>query len=584
MIEQTIQTKGNATGQLGKAGESGKGDAKGDPKGGLFAKLITSFQKHIKQTETHLQAGGQTNSSKGKVASHAGQAVLLKINPESVEKAGKIKLPSTVDQAGKTAESVKAQAEKGGQVKGGIALSAKGLLQNSNAQGLVKKDGEKQDVSNMEKLAVDDTEKLQKHAAIGLGAFQQELRESTTKTVGNVEAKEKVFTGSEGKNNKSTEHGSKAPHLVMGIKDSIEQKGMSVGQEKAGQTRIAGEALVPGTKPVEVAPAKQTPQGHFSLKGMDGVDDNVDASKIIKSDEVVSVKNQVKKGESDPSKPVPLASTASVNDDVKSISSDGINIRQTFDEAKLSRGKLAGDSEPKQGLDATGKSSKTKAPFQAVTANRSNAANAQAQASMSVASSVQGAASTAVLAGSDTNTSGDDRGMGRSAAELLMTDSSIRDARSTTRSDFAMQMAYRSAASFKPADAMLEISKAAKDGAMKLDMMLEPATLGKIQVTLQVDAQKQIQVHMVVDQQTSRQVLEQQMPQLRQALADQGLSLSGFTMDMNSQQQNSDGSPRGGADTGRANGQTELGSSVPLDVPLRMGVNIANDGALSILA
>jgi len=114
--------------------------------------------------------------------------------------------------------------------------------------------------------------------------------------------------------------------------------------------------------------------------------------------------------------------------------------------------------------------------------------------------------------------------------------------------------------------------------------MLEPATLGKIQVSIQTDAMKQIQVHLIVDQQTSRQVLEQQLPQLRQALADQGLNLSGFTMDMNSQQQNDGKASHDAAGMRHMGANAEAANITSLGDSVRMGVNMADDGSLSILA
>jgi len=269
------------------------------------------------------------------------------------------------------------------------------------------------------------------------------------------------------------------------------------------------------------------------------------------------------------------------SDDVKVSLQDDANKRQMIDSG-VALTKQIKEGQLQQGLDAAEKLSKVKSLFKAVGANRSGILGVQAQAPVSQVSNVQPEIVMASASGQDANMAGDDRGTGRSA-ELLMMDGSMRDVRNA-RSDFAMQLAYRSAVSFKPNDAMLEISKAAKDGSMKLELMLEPATLGKIQVSIQTDAQKQIQVHLIVDQQTSRQVLEQQLPQLRQAMADQGLNLSGFSMDMNSQQQNDGKESHDVAGMGNmvANGEAESGMS--LAGSLRMGVNMADAGSLSILA
>jgi flagellar hook-length control protein FliK len=86
-------------------------------------------------------------------------------------------------------------------------------------------------------------------------------------------------------------------------------------------------------------------------------------------------------------------------------------------------------------------------------------------------------------------------------------------------------------------DTMNHIAQSASKGKTRLDIQLEPANLGKIQISLQSDAAKQLQVHIIVDQGTTRAALEQQLPQLKSALAQQGFDLSGFSMGSQGQQQ-----------------------------------------------
>lgn len=78
--------------------------------------------------------------------------------------------------------------------------------------------------------------------------------------------------------------------------------------------------------------------------------------------------------------------------------------------------------------------------------------------------------------------------------------------------------------------AMQQIGQAAAQGKFQLELTLTPEHLGKVQVFLDSDVNKQIQVHLVVDQPTSRQSIEQHIPALRQALADQGLNMDSFSM------------------------------------------------------
>jgi len=149
-------------------------------------------------------------------------------------------------------------------------------------------------------------------------------------------------------------------------------------------------------------------------------------------------------------------------------------------------------------------------------------------------------------------------------------------------SDFQTHLAYRSQRAFTPADTMLEIVKLAKKGSTSLELQLEPANLGKVHVSIQIDAQKQIQVAFTVDQQVSRQALEQQMPQLKLALSQQGLDLGGFSMQMNQQQHqqehaSSNSTPHFESDINNLNQQN-------VEPTTRTGINLPNAGRLNILA
>jgi len=190
------------------------------------------------------------------------------------------------------------------------------------------------------------------------------------------------------------------------------------------------------------------------------------------------------------------------------------------------------------------------------------------------------------MSGEQSSNSKGERDSMRQAASMLAS-ASLHDVRNHSQT-FSAHLAYRSAQAFSPHNAMFEVAKAAKEGMKKLELQLEPASLGKIQITLQMDASKQIQVHMLIDQSASKQMLEQQLPQLRQALADQGLNLSGFTMDMNSQQrQGGHGSSHGSGQGFARQGSSQINiESLDLNPAhrLSMGINTAADGRLNILA
>ncbi|NWF37309.1 hypothetical protein F3F93_11235 [Mariprofundus sp. KV] len=120
-------------------------------------------------------------------------------------------------------------------------------------------------------------------------------------------------------------------------------------------------------------------------------------------------------------------------------------------------------------------------------------------------------------------------------------------------------------------DSMNHIAHSASNGQTKLEIQLDPAHLGKIQITLQTDASKQLQVHMVVDQGTTRAAIDQQLPVLRAALAQQGFDLSGFSMGSQSQESGfgSDSSGSGSAfaksdETGSKETQTAQSMQQPV--------------------
>ncbi len=78
-------------------------------------------------------------------------------------------------------------------------------------------------------------------------------------------------------------------------------------------------------------------------------------------------------------------------------------------------------------------------------------------------------------------------------------------------------------------EAIRHIAHSAKQGKTRLEIQLEPAHLGRIHIALATDASRHIQIHLIADQSATRQLIEQQLPLLRHALAEQGLDLSGFS-------------------------------------------------------
>jgi len=189
----------------------------------------------------------------------------------------------------------------------------------------------------------------------------------------------------------------------------------------------------------------------------------------------------------------------------------------------------------------------------------------------------------AVIQGGESSGGSLQQERGGQTPEMLLADTAKADVKSGRGSDFALQMSQKSHHLYKPAEVMMEVARSAKDGALKIELQLEPAHLGRVHVSLQSDAAKQIQVHFTVDQAASRQALEAQMPQLRLALAQQGLDLGQFSMNMSSQgehggAENSSDVPFSQFVSSDSGHETEHRSTA------RIGVNNAADGHISILA
>ncbi|MBL4775151.1 MAG: flagellar hook-length control protein FliK [Mariprofundus sp.] len=122
-----------------------------------------------------------------------------------------------------------------------------------------------------------------------------------------------------------------------------------------------------------------------------------------------------------------------------------------------------------------------------------------------------------------------------------MGDAKLTSSSTSTQSNFQSYLTSKTTPPMSLFDSMNHIAQSAKNGQTKIEIQLDPANLGKIHISLQSDASKQLQVHMIVDQSMTRAALEQQLPQLRSALAQQGFDLSGFSMDSQDQQTSNGG-------------------------------------------
>lgn len=142
---------------------------------------------------------------------------------------------------------------------------------------------------------------------------------------------------------------------------------------------------------------------------------------------------------------------------------------------------------------------------------------------------------------------------------------------SANTANFQHYMNHKSVPTMTMYESIQHIAHAAKNGQTRLEIQLDPAHLGKIHISLQTDASKQLQVHLIVDQSATRAAIDQQLPALKQALAQQGLDLSGFSMGSHGEQASSgsgNNQSSGGFRQSAGNAGIDLPSSIPSNRPL----------------
>ncbi len=79
-------------------------------------------------------------------------------------------------------------------------------------------------------------------------------------------------------------------------------------------------------------------------------------------------------------------------------------------------------------------------------------------------------------------------------------------------------------------EAVQQIAHSAAQGHARLDIQLEPAHLGKLHVSLQTNAARQLVVHIAAEQPAAQQAIQQHLPQLRLALENQGMNPGEFSL------------------------------------------------------
>ncbi|MDX8404783.1 MAG: flagellar hook-length control protein FliK [Mariprofundus sp.] len=158
------------------------------------------------------------------------------------------------------------------------------------------------------------------------------------------------------------------------------------------------------------------------------------------------------------------------------------------------------------------------------TLNQTNAVSVAQSASLEAAQTDTGAQS------------GDKGNQDGRSFQPLAADSRLSTSPTVSSSNFQQYLNHKPTPTMTMFDSIQHIVQSAKNGQTKLEIQLDPANLGKIRISLQSDENKQLQIHMMVDQSTTRTALDQQLPALKHALAQQGLNLSGFTMGSHGEQ------------------------------------------------
>lgn len=203
----------------------------------------------------------------------------------------------------------------------------------------------------------------------------------------------------------------------------------------------------------------------------------------------------------------------------------------------------------------------------------------QQQATANLMGAAQLTVADASLADSGSQFSDNKGGQDARSLNATMLDVKSTGSSASTQSNFQNYLTSKSAPVFSPFDSMNYIAQSAKNGQTRIEIQLDPANLGKIQISLQSDASKQLQVHIIVDQSMTRAALEQQLPQLRSALAQQGFDLSGFSMDSRNQQASSGGEGNHGQRSHTFEDQADM---VMGEMPVRGSEQFKTGSGLSI--
>lgn len=112
-----------------------------------------------------------------------------------------------------------------------------------------------------------------------------------------------------------------------------------------------------------------------------------------------------------------------------------------------------------------------------------------------------------------------------------------------------------------------------------VDIRLDPPDLGRMQIRMSLNNDSAT-VHFTVQNQQTRDMVDQAMPRLREMLSQQGIQLADTSVQQQGQQQRhaSHGSGNGGPSSGGTNGSAESDANVQGGVTVDVAVNKNKDG------
>jgi flagellar hook-length control protein FliK len=98
----------------------------------------------------------------------------------------------------------------------------------------------------------------------------------------------------------------------------------------------------------------------------------------------------------------------------------------------------------------------------------------------------------------------------------------------------------------------VEIAASVQSGKTRFEVRLDPADLGRIDVRIDVDRNGQVTSHLTVEKPETLSMLQQDAPQLQQALNDAGLKSGGGGLQFSLRDQSSSGQNSGNQSGGSA--------------------------------